>query len=278
MVYRIVRENNMRNQLYLFLFALSFFSCTQQHSKVDFFGYTEQDSIYWYQEGNCAFVVNGLIEQLQAEHVNSALYTVTTSKFPDYPSETLLNKDNFYISDSMEFYLKSETLVPDDSVEIVGQPTDIISFYGELEVYYSNGDTLLLNDTIDLFRANPLFDEKMVGELVDGKRQGYWKEYNDEAHNLLSRSSFFEDGLRHGQDTIFIEGKKHIISNWSHGKKNGYFITYYKNGIKNNEILFKSGQPIDPLITFTNKGDVLDSAYLFSDNPTTNYLTSSKSE
>lgn len=249
-----------------FLVAVAFallFSCEQPtREEIQFHGFAEPDTILNYQDSYCHFVASGLVEQLANGTVNSANFILTTTSHP-YKHETELTKTNFYLSDTIEHGVFHELNQVDNYPEQFDTPDENYLFFGELEVYYLNGDTISYSDTITLTITNPLFNEKMDGKIIDGKRTGEWLDYYDNDHKELARKSYFENGLRHGADTVYKLNKVAIISNWHNGKKHGVF-QHFRFGYKQSDVSFEDGIPTTPLRYFNSKREVIDSVDLKS--------------
>lgn len=262
-----------------FLALLLVFACSHEKkaNDIQLIAFRKNDTIYYYQDGEGYFLAPGLHSGLHSGKVQYANLIATVSvNGADF--ETELTKDNFKPTDTLWHDLRETTLTEDDTIEIVGQPPLVFRYNGELRYVYEQRDTVSLRDTISFVLINPLTSNKMSGQLINGKRSGYWREYNDVEKLDLARSSYFVDGLRNGMDTIFRDGGIYLISEWSLGKKDGWYRTYYQNGQINSELLFDKGRAIDPMVFYSNKGAIIDSAYIFSENPTTQYTTGSISE
>jgi hypothetical protein len=267
-------ERIMRTYLIITTLLLLFDACQPIRNEIVFFADEEQDTIYRYQEGKGYFVANDLVNQLKSGEVLGAKLKLSVPKFHHY-DETELTKKNFYLTDSLYYDLKGGILFPDDSVEQVGQDPEQFVYVGELEVYYLNGDSISYLDSICFTLVEPVNSNKMLGSLVKGIREGRWLEFNDLQKSDLARSSIFKNGLRNGIDTVFKGNSPYIISSWNAGKKDGYYKSYYPNGEINSEMLFVEGQPVEPMLFYSNKGVLIDSAYLFSENPTETFTSGS---
>lgn len=143
----------MKNQLIL-IFGLSIISCKSDLNKVEFHGFAEQDTIFLYQDGNGHFVANKLVENLKSDEVLSARMSISTSNFP-VARETVLNKDNFYLRDTLHYDFRSGVSQIDTLSETFDTPLQYYSFYGGLDVYYANGDSISFLDTVTFVRINP---------------------------------------------------------------------------------------------------------------------------
>ncbi|MEO9806672.1 MAG: hypothetical protein ABJF04_25655 [Reichenbachiella sp.] len=247
----------------VFILGSVLFSCaTRTNMEVNFFGFAEEDTIYLYQDGECHFVTEGLVDQLSNEIVLSARFSITPSSHP-YEDVTILNKSNYYLRDTISQGMLGELLSVDHEPEQFNTPFEYFSFYGALEVYYANGDTAAYADTITFTRINPLMNDKMVGELKNGQRVGEWLEYYDVERTKLARKSFFVNGQRQGVDTVFKKNEVAIIANWKNGKKHG-ICRHFRLGKIQHEIIFDEGTPKTYLKYLNSKGEVIDSLDLRS--------------
>jgi antitoxin component YwqK of YwqJK toxin-antitoxin module len=256
------------------ILVILFSACDSSTREISFFAGVEKDTIYSYQDGGGYFVAQGLVDQLSQENVINAKLIV---KFLEYGDSivTELNNKNFYLTDTLYYGFRAEVYYPDYTTELIGKKPKQINYIGELEVRYSNGRVTSYLDSIHFTIIEPIKSDKMIGKLINGKREGKWLEFNDINKKEISRSSTFLNGLRNGTDTIFRNQQPYIITTWKQGKKDGYYRSYYPNGVVNSEMLFNDGKPIDPMYFFSNKGILIDSAYLFSENPTETFTSGS---
>lgn len=254
--------------------VLALTACKPTTNKVIFSAGQVRDTLYRYQDGEGYFVAKGLVEKLSQQKVVKAKLLVRYLESGD-SIVTELTSDNFYLTDTLYYGLRAEVYEPDHTTERIGKEPKQVTYLGELEVLYSNGELASYLDTICFTFIEPVKNDKMIGEVLNGMREGKWHEFNDRNRTDLSRSSTFLNGLRSGFDTIFKDQKPYIISTWKQGKKHGIYRTYYPNGVVNNEMLFQDGQAIEPMYFFSNKGKLIDSAFLFTDNPTESNTSSS---
>lgn len=237
-------------------------SCELNNSpsnQVDFYGEYDDDTIYYYETKDFKYYTSGLTEGLQDSSVLAAKVSITTEMHKD--PGTILTRKNYTLGDSLNFYIVGELANTDGLPEEFTDKIDPFSFYGQLDVYYSNGDTIILRDTVTFHRINPLTHSRMEGEMVNNKREGKWLEYYDKSHNQLARISTFQNGLRHSSDTVFFRnGKPHIISQWKDGKKHGRVETLSRyTGNVYSHITFDEGFPSSKMYYYDHYNNLTDS-------------------
>lgn len=232
--------------------------------RVGFHAYEEYDTIFYCQDGNGHFVTPGLVEQLDSGLVTAALFTTTYQD--SIKDEILLTTENYYLRDTLNYGFITEMVEVDSTEERFESPPSEILLFGELEVYYSSGDTVLQKDTIRFTRINPLTHERLVGELEDAQRTGIWLTYYDMDKTILLRKSIFVDGLRNGSDTVYYTtGKASIVSNWKNGKKHGLIETFsVYTGNVTSRVTFTEGFPSSTMYYFDHYNEVIDSLDLNS--------------
>ena len=91
----------------------------------------------------------------------------------------------------------------------------------------------------------------------NGKEQGIAK-YWDINGNLINKVQYFY-GQVHGEwIRYYISGQIKSIDNYKFDKKTGYSITYYQNGIKKSEVLYKDDIPISNIIRLDKDGKLIE--------------------
>lgn len=254
----------MRNLLLLFV-TIAIVSCEQKNiPTVNFHAVEDYDTIFSVQDGNGHFVTTNLINLLDTGLVTSALFTTIWQD--SVKDEVLLTKDNYYLRDTMHYSFFAEMINVDSTIELFDTDPTFLTLFGELQVYYSTGDTSVYSDTLKFTRINPLTHERMNGELVQGKRIGNWTTFYNKKKTLILRKSNFNDGLRHGIDSVFyVDGKPSKVATWNNGKKNGDIKTFSEyTGNVTSIVTFTNGYPTSKMYYFDHYNQPMDSVDLKS--------------
>lgn len=254
----------MRNLL-LLLATLAIISCSQKKIPiVNFHAVEDYDTIFNVEDGNGHFVTTGLVNLLDTGLVTSALFTTIWQD--SHKDETLLTKENYYLRDTMHYSFFAGLIDVDSIPEQFDFKPTILSLFGELQVYYSSGDTMIYSDTLKFTRINPLSHERMIGELTDGKRTGLWTTFYDQERTIVLRKSNFKGGLRHGIDsTFYVDGKPSIVANWNSGKKDGAIKTFSEHtGNVTSRVTFSNGLPTSKMYYYDHYNKPMDSVDLNS--------------
>lgn len=76
------------------------------------------------------------------------------------------------------------------------------------------------------------------GQYDSGDRAGVWT-YYDTAGNMRGQGTYQNGVMQDGLEIIFyINGQKETESNWTNGKKDGYWASYFRSGVKKEEGLY----------------------------------------
>jgi hypothetical protein len=251
--------------LLLLLATLAVTSCEQNNNPTVYFQAVEDyDTLFDVQNGNGHFVTTGLVGLLDTGLVTSAL--LTTIWNDSIKRETSLTKESYYLRDTMHYSFITEMIDIDSTVEQFDSAPTFIILFGELQVYYSSGDTAIYSDTLKFTRINPLTHQRINGKLVRGQRKGIWSTYYDYEKTLILRKSNFNEGLRHGVDSVFYaDGKPFMVASWKNGKKDGIIETFseYTGNVKS-RVTFSNGFPISKMYYFDHYNQPMDSVDLNS--------------
>ena len=244
--------------LFFAIISSHLISCNSESSRIDFHGFAETDTIFHYQDLDCWFVAVGLAKKNETGVVDS-FQLIITDNLSEYIS---IIPESDFSGDSVDFAIRGSNPEIDSLPETFFDSVRHIRFYGRLEVYENNAESRIYHDTITLNFVNPLNHSRMVGQLIDGKREGRWYEYYDQEHQQLARSSSFKNGFRQGADSVFRDGKLYILSHWSNGKKHGSYESYWPNGVIQHRIDFENGYPTTLLRYYSSRGEQSDSISL----------------
>ena len=110
------------------------------------------------------------------------------------------------------------------------------------------------------YKKGALVSEGVVG--TDGKRRGDYKEFY--ADSTLRAEGVFIDGLRSGEWKFFYQnGKIQEVGTYKEGDPDGVWTWYYDNGQKQIEEQFYKGQPNGPYKEYDSKGNLIVSGTYF---------------
>jgi len=138
-------------------------------------------------------------------------------------------KSQDFENDTLSFEMRGDLMLADSITELFSSDPKDYFFYGQLYLYHGNKVHKKL-DALVISYVNPIKNNRMTGNLLDEKREGRWLEYYDFEKKDLGRISHFLNGKRQGKDSVFKNGKLHILSNWHKGKKDGEFLMFWPNG------------------------------------------------
>ena len=107
----------------------------------------------------------------------------------------------------------------------------------------------------------------LTGEGIvdtDGKRRGGYKEFYPD--NSIRTEGVFVDGKRSGEWTFYYQnGKVQEVGNYVEGEPDGLWVWYYDNGQKQIEEQFVKGQANGPYKEYDTKGNLIVSGTYFDD-------------
>ena len=110
------------------------------------------------------------------------------------------------------------------------------------------------------YQKGALVGQGIVG--TDGKRRGEYKEFYPDS--TLRAEGLFIDGLRSGEWKFFYHnGKVQEVGSYKEGQPDGPWTWYYDNGQKQIEEQFFKGQPNGPYKEYDSKGNVIVSGTYF---------------
>ena len=110
------------------------------------------------------------------------------------------------------------------------------------------------------YQKGALVGQGIVG--TDGKRRGEYKEFYPDS--TLRAEGLFIDGLRSGEWKFFYHnGKVQEVGSYKEGQPDGPWTWYYDNGQKQIEEQFYKGQPNGPYKEYDSKGNVIVSGTYF---------------
>lgn len=110
------------------------------------------------------------------------------------------------------------------------------------------------------YKKGALVGEGIVG--IDGKRRGDYKEFYPDS--TLRAEGLFIDGLRSGEWKFYYHnGKLQEIGSFNAGDPDGIWIWYYDNGEKQIEEQFYKGQPNGSYKEYDPKGNMIVSGTYF---------------
>ena len=110
------------------------------------------------------------------------------------------------------------------------------------------------------YKKGALMSEGVVG--TDGKRRGEYKEFF--ADSSLRAEGLFIDGLHSGEWKFYYQnGKLQEVGSYKEGEPDGVWIWYYDNGQKQIEEQFYKGQHNGPYKEYDSKGNVIVSGTYF---------------
>ena len=86
------------------------------------------------------------------------------------------------------------------------------------------------------------YEKRFLGNLVDGKKHGTWKEFHPNKRVLVEN---YKNGNLDGAVSLFYtNGQKEWRYNYSNGILNGSYSRWYSNGIKATNGYFENGEPV----------------------------------
>lgn len=110
------------------------------------------------------------------------------------------------------------------------------------------------------YKKGALVSEGVVG--TDGKRRGDYKEFYSDS--TLRAEGVFIDGLRSGEWKYYYHnGKVQEVGSYKEGEPDGLWVWYYDNGQKQIEEQFYKGQHNGPYKEYDAKGNVIVSGTYF---------------
>ena len=110
------------------------------------------------------------------------------------------------------------------------------------------------------YKRGSLVNEGVVG--TDGKRRGEYKEFYSDS--TLRAEGLFIDGLRSGEWKFYYQnGTMQEIGSYKEGYSDGLWVWYYDNGQKQIEEQFYKGQPNGPYKEYDSKGNLIVSGTYF---------------
>ena len=110
------------------------------------------------------------------------------------------------------------------------------------------------------YKKGALVSEGVVG--TDGKRRGDYKEFYSDS--TLRAEGIFIDGLRSGEWKYYYHnGKVQEVGSYNEGEPDGLWVWYYDNGQKQIEEQFYKGQHNGPYKEYDAKGNVIVSGTYF---------------
>lgn len=238
----------MKFILFIF-FIVVFSSCREKKESISLEAVPSKVVVYNYEDVVCQFIVPHLTEFLNEEVTDSVRFTTSYSFMDTKVSHSL---DEFK-NDTLSIEMRGDLMIEDSITETFTDKVDTISVIGELSCFFKN-KIEKHSDTISIYLENPLKNNKMVGELKSGKREGLWLEYYDEELTELSRKSYFIEGKRHGVDSIYKNGRLHYLINWKKGQKHGSFKMLWPNGKIKWQTEYDNGEPVIPVYIFNSDG------------------------
>ena len=85
------------------------------------------------------------------------------------------------------------------------------------------------------------YKKRFLGNLVDGKKQGTWKEFYTNRRILVEN---YNNGKLDGSVILFYKnGQKEWRYNYTNGVMNGSYFKWYSNGEKATHGYFENGKP-----------------------------------
>ena len=110
------------------------------------------------------------------------------------------------------------------------------------------------------YKKGALVGEGIVG--TDGKRRGEYKEFYPDS--TLRAEGLFIDGLRSGEWKFYYhDGKVQEVGTYKEGDPDGVWVWYHENGQKQIEEQFYKGQPNGPYKEYDAKGNLIVSGTYF---------------
>ena len=107
-------------------------------------------------------------------------------------------------------------------------------------IYKAIGDTKLPS-VVGVYELNN-YKKRFLGNLVDGKKHGTWKEFHPNKRVLVEN---YKNGNLDGAVSLFYtNGQKEWRYNYSNGILNGSYSRWYSNGIKATNGYFENGEPV----------------------------------
>ena len=251
----------MRFIISLVLITYIFSGCQNIYKRGDIslVGKSKYDSIYMYQDTELTIVANGLSNGFKHNDYDSVQFVINITDI----QEPYVYSRQVFKNDTFQMDIRGDIMMPDTvSEKFLSIPKDY-SIVAKLDLFMKDRLIKSVNDTIKIYIINPVSSERTKGELVDGKRKGKWFEYYDKEHKDIARISYFVNGKRHGNDSIYKKDKLYMFSEWVHGKKHGDFFVYWPNGTIKYKYKFDEGYPSDPLLIYTSAGELSDSIRLY---------------
>ena len=99
---------------------------------------------------------------------------------------------------------------------------------------------------------------KREASFRDGKREGVWREFDEEGNVINSQT--YKKGALVGEGIVGTDGKRR---SYNEGQPDGFWTWYYDNGQKQIEEQFYKGQPNGPYKEYDAKGNVIVSGTYF---------------
>ena len=97
------------------------------------------------------------------------------------------------------------------------------------------------------------YENEINNEMLHGVSK-YW----DNEGNLINMVNYVNN-LAHGEWTnYYLSGKIRSISNYQFGIKEGLETTFYENGNKKTEIMYKNGSKISEPILLNESGSLIE--------------------
>ena len=97
------------------------------------------------------------------------------------------------------------------------------------------------------------YENEINNEMLHGVSK-YW----DDEGNLINMVNYVNN-LAHGEwINYYLSGKIRSISNYQFGIKEGIETTYYENGNKKTEIMYKNGSKISEPILWNESGSLIE--------------------
>ncbi|WP_258101694.1 toxin-antitoxin system YwqK family antitoxin [Marinoscillum pacificum] len=227
--------------------------------EIESFSIISEDSVLSFHPIETAFVINGLRNAVNSSEVTSIKFEIHSKTWSD---DTLDFKkfDKDYIRDTLPIYWEGDILE-----ETTNEPSSpkFITIYGALIVNRHGETKRTYLDSVTFVRLAEVPSKQQFGERINGDKQGVWLNYSDTHKTNIIRKEFFQNGLRHGPDSIFHDGKLLYTVNWVNGIKHGKAIKY-SNGQRTQEIEFANGKYSSFMRYIDFEGNITDSVNLNS--------------
>jgi hypothetical protein len=124
-----------------------------------------------------------------------------------------------------------------------------------------------INNTVDsalsvkrYYVSKALLNKRSEGRIVNGKREGKWKFWQDDNRKYIARISSFKKGLRNGADSLFYDDSNFLseVRHYKNGVMNGPCIEYWRSGAVLSKGVYKNGVEEGSFIRYSSDGSIIE--------------------